>query len=225
MSSLQKLGFNIQKNIFSDTQLVSFRKEADRISTIQHSACVRHLRDKSTLFSELANSDTLLSLLPENYIPVRSILFDKTPKQNWPVAWHQDLTITVNKQIDIADYGPWSTKDGSTHVQPPVSILEQMLTIRIHLDHTPATNGALRVIPKSHLLGKIPSSEVKKHTCGSTSSSQAHTCACEAGDILLMSPLILHASSRSEKPKRRRIIHFEYAPSNALHNELSWFEG
>ena len=177
------------------------------------------MRDKSGVFSKLATSDRLLDLLPSNFIPVRSILFDKTPDENWPVAWHQDLTIAVKEKIAVKGYGPWSTKDGVTHVQPPAAILEKMLTIRIHLDDTPETNGALRVIAGSHLKGKIPTGETKLHT-----SEPEEICACEAGDALIMCPLILHASSRSEKPDRRRIIHFEYAPSDALDDGLVWYE-
>ena len=50
-------------------------------------------------------------------------------------------------------------KDGVPHVQPPVEILSGMLSIRVHLDETPESNGALRVIPGSHLLGRLSGSE------------------------------------------------------------------
>jgi hypothetical protein len=49
-------------------------------------------------------------------------------------------------------------------------------------------------------------------------------CICEPGDVLLMSPLLLHSSLRSTKPNRRRILHFEYAPPNALDPRLTWHE-
>ena len=52
----------------------------------------------------------------------------------------------------------------------------------------------------------------------------AITCACEPGDILMMSPLILHASSRSTQPARRRILHFEYAREKDLDPDLEWHE-
>jgi len=64
---------------------------------------------------------------------VRAIFFDKTSQANWLVPWHQDLTITVQKQCDITGFGPWSKKAGILHVQPPPSVLENMLTLRIHL--------------------------------------------------------------------------------------------
>jgi ectoine hydroxylase-related dioxygenase (phytanoyl-CoA dioxygenase family) len=87
--------------------------------------------------------------------PVRSILFDKTPDQNWAVSWHQDLTIALERRVDVPGYGPWSVKDGVVHAQGPVELLEKMVTVRIHLDDTPAENGALRVIPGSHRHGRL----------------------------------------------------------------------
>ena len=104
-------------------------------------------------------------------------------------------------------------------MQPPVELLKTMVTARIHLDPTDAKNGALMVVPGSHLHGRIPPSSIADFT-----SSPAHTCECQPGDILLMSPHILHASRRSEIPSRRRIIHSEYAPEKALDARLSWHE-
>ncbi len=219
MSSLSTLGYEIIQNPFSLSQIEKLRSEADRIASQSNSACVRHIRAKSSLFHEFALAPEITNLFQKEKSPVRSILFDKTPEQNWPVAWHQDLTIAVSEEKKTTQYGPWSFKDGSPHVQPPVDLLQEMTTIRIHLDDTPAHNGALQVIPKSHLLGKIPSDQVKQHI-----HNQQVTCECQSGDILLMSPLILHSSLRSKHPKRRRVLHFEYAPRELLSPDLQWFE-
>lgn len=66
--------------------------------------------------------------------PVRAVVFDKTPETNWSVAWHQDRTIVVRSRIAVEGFGPWSVKDGLIHVEPPVSVLEGMVTLRLHLD-------------------------------------------------------------------------------------------
>ena len=116
---------------------------------------MRHLRERSSRFDSLSVSDALLSLISDDLQPVRSILFDKTESENWPVLWHQDLTIAVAEERRIPKYDPWSHKDGTPHVRPPVSLLQNMATIRLHLDETSATNGALRVIPGSHRNGRI----------------------------------------------------------------------
>ena len=65
--------------------------------------------------------------------PVRAIFFDKSPGINWLVPWHQDLTISVRARVESVGFGPWSTKDGLPHVQPPVDFLEDMLTIRLFM--------------------------------------------------------------------------------------------
>lgn len=207
------------RGVFSKSEIEALRVEADRVAKAKGSACVRHLREKSTEFDRLAMSERLQKLLPPGLSPVRSILFDKTPRENWPVTWHQDLTITVQEKIELEGYGPWSTKSGSIHTQAPEALLQKMVTIRIHLDETPASNGALRVIPQSHKKGKLESKSILSHVDDSEV-----ICAGDPGDVLLMSPLILHASKRADSPGKRRIIHFEYAPRDALDERLSWYE-
>ncbi len=219
MTLLQSEGFEIISAVFSGDEIEALRIEVDRIANEAGEACVRHLRSKSEMLDKLANSAKLLDLLPTGYAPVRSILFNKTKEQNWPVAWHQDLTIAVEAQCEVDGYGPWSIKDEVVHVQPPQSLLESMITVRIHLDDTPAQNGALRVIPQSSRLGKIPSNALQRYSAG-----QETVCECHAGDVLLMSPLILHASSRSVSVGQRRVIHFEYALAGVLAPQLAWHE-
>lgn len=217
--SLATDGYEIHRAVLSDAEVAQLRQEADAVATTAGSACVRHLRERSSILDSLSVSSALLSLIPDGLRPVRSILFDKTESENWPVLWHQDLTIAVAEERQIPGYGPWSHKDGSPHVQPPVSLLESMVTIRLHLDETSATNGALRVIPGSHRNGRIDADTLRALDKGG-----AVMCECSPGDALLMSPLILHSPRRSESPARRRVIHFEYARNEDLDAGLRWFE-
>jgi hypothetical protein len=48
-------------------------------------------------------------------------------------------------------------------------------------------------------------------------------CEVNLGGALLMRPLTIHASSASERPQHRRVIHFDYA-NIELDNNLEWFE-
>lgn len=219
MELLEKDGFVILRNVFSEDELSSLREDADRIATEAGSACVRNIRDKSSLVDSLALTLKTKGFLTPEMIPVRSILFDKTDSENWLVPWHQDLTIAVRNQIETEGFGPWSVKEGTPHVQPPESFLRKMVTARIHLDPTPAENGALKVISGSHLSGKLKPDQIRQQT-----ESHTEMCSCNPGDILLMSPLILHASSRADNPRRRRILHFEFAPADALPQGLEWHE-
>lgn len=173
--------------------------------------------------AELAGSEAFLNLvrphLPEEPVPVRAILFDKSPETNWLVPWHQDLTLALPEKREIAGFGPWSVKDGIPHVQPPVELLERMLTLRLHFDDTDETNGALRVIPGSHLQGKLSASQIQEQR---DKNPECH-CVVPAGGVLLMRPLLLHASSRSTRSGHRRVLHIEYA-GFALPEGLHWRE-
>ncbi len=217
--SLAQDGFEIHHGVLSASQIVALRDEADSVASSAGSACVRHLRSRSKIFNDLGVSDIIHTLIPKDLRPVRSILFDKTADENWPVAWHQDLTIAVLEKRQIPGYGPWSHKDAAPHVQPPISLLQNMVTIRLHLDDTPASNGALRVIPGSHRRGRISAAALTEYE-----KVDEVVCECMSGDALLMSPLLLHSSRRSVAPERRRVIHFEYARSIDLDPGLQWFE-
>jgi ectoine hydroxylase-related dioxygenase (phytanoyl-CoA dioxygenase family) len=220
MRSLAQDGFEIRRGVFSVDEIEALREEADRVANEAGSACVRNLNARSELFRELSNSAKLREIFPSAPLStVRSLLFDKTPQENWPVAWHQDLTIATSSEISCEGYGPWTNKDGVPHAHAPTELLEQMVTARIHLDPTNAENGALRVVAGSHRLGKIPTLSIPDLV-----EKASFACICEPGDVLLMSPLLLHSSLRSTKPNRRRILHFEYAPPNALDPRLTWHE-
>ncbi len=217
MSILSTAGFEIHRSIFPAAELCKMRDEAIKISESAGSACVRGLLRRSTVFREMAKGPAVQKLIGPDLYPVRSILFDKTPGANWPVAWHQDLTITVKDRVEVEGYGSWTVKDGCHHVQPPVSVMEQMVTVRIHLDETGALNGPLRVIPGSHLKGRRI-----QGTVSLVDEESAVSCECSAGDVLIMRPLIQHSSRRAKTPGHRRVIHIEYARLDSLHPDLSW---
>lgn len=152
-------------------------------------------------------------------VPVRGIYFDKRPETNWLVAWHQDLTLALKERVEVPGWGPWSVKEGVPHVQPPVELLKQMLTVRLHLDGADSTNGALRVLPGTHRLGRLNAEAIQ--SCRET--SEEVSCETKTGDMLLMRPLLLHASSRSTSERRRRVLHIEFAGFD-LPVPLEWHE-
>jgi hypothetical protein len=176
---------------------------------------------KKELIARLALSKSILNWVQPHLVAkargVRGIYFDKTPEANWSVAWHQDLLIPVRQRIETAGFWPWSVKVGVTHVQPPTSVLEQMLTIRLHLDDTDEANGALRVVAGSHKRGTL-SSEAIDETCAR---EEAAVCRVSAGGALLMRPLLVHSSRKSSGNGHRRVLHIEYAGCE-LPNGLEW---
>jgi ectoine hydroxylase-related dioxygenase (phytanoyl-CoA dioxygenase family) len=150
--------------------------------------------------------------------PIRAIFFDKTPEANWLVPWHQDLAIPVVERIETPNFNGWSVKDGVLHVHPPQEILENMLTLRLHLDDCDTNNGALKVIPGSHRRGKLGTSEIAEWV----KSKPAQICEVFKGDAVFMRPLLLHASSPAATPLHRRVLHVEFAAQD-LPNGLKWF--
>lgn len=164
-------------------------------------------------------ADIVRPHLPGQPVPVRGIYFDKRPETNWLVAWHQDLTLALKNRIDMPGWGPWSDKNGVPHVQPPFEWLERMLTVRLHLDDADEENGALRVLPGTHRHGRLDAAAIQ--CCRKTHAEVF--CEAQAGDVLLMRPLLLHASSRSLSERRRRILHIEFAGFD-LPAPLEWHE-
>ncbi|TGD79567.1 phytanoyl-CoA dioxygenase family protein [Hymenobacter wooponensis] len=147
----------------------------------------------------------------------KAIYFDKPAGSNWLVAWHQDVMISVNHRLELNGYGPWTSKGGDVTVLPPREILESIITVRLHLDDCDATNGALRVVPGSHRHGVILNDQHSDYT------PAAVTCEVEAGGLMLMQPLTLHASNRSTSARPRRVIHLEFSAAE-LPSGLQWRE-
>ena len=182
---------------------------------------IRHVLEVVPGLSRLATLPKIRALveplLGPDAFPVRSILFDKTMGANWKVPWHQDLTIAVRKKVDVSGFGPWSTKAGVLHVQPPASILDNMLAVRIHLDDCDESNGPVRVIPGSHRRGRLTTDQLLR-----ISTEPSVCCTVPAGGVMLMRPLLVHASSACREPRHRRVIHIEFA-SCPLPGGLEWF--
>lgn len=170
---------------------------------------------------DLAKSPAVLELVKQilgpRAFPVRGIFFDKTPDANWKVAWHQDLTITVKEKHDVEGFSAWSRKEEVWHVQPPVEILENMVTARLHLDDCDETNGPLQVVSGSHQSGRLTAQMISEFR----DARPVVTCTAQKGDALLMRPLLLHASSPAKTAKHRRVIHIEFAADD-LPASLQW---
>ena len=198
----------------TDTSKDTFRKSSDLFAIRQF------LKEVPNTFDLIFN-DQLRAVIKEvagdDFFVVKSIYFDKPEASNWYVAYHQDLTISVDRKIDIANFGPWTTKQNQFAVQPPTTILENITTIRIHLDDTDAHNGALRVVPQSHLK-KI----YRPETINWEEEAEV-SCSVKQGGLMLMKPLTLHSSGRTTNNKKRRVIHIELS-NVELPDALQWAE-
>ena len=183
----------------------------------------RNLLRKCPAVAALAHGqlfrEPIARVLGEAAFPVRALFFDKLAGANWQVGWHQDLSIAVAKREDVPGFTGWSVKQGVTHVQAPAKVLENMLTLRVHLDDCGEDNGPLRVMRGSHRHGRLTDEQIEQWQ----RTGEPVTCLVPKGGVLLMRPLLLHASAPAKNPRHRRVIHLEYA-ANPLPGGLQWFE-
>ncbi|GEM_PF-665209 len=149
-----------------------------------------------------------LGVLPADAVAVQCTLFRKTPECNWNVPYHQDVSIPVAARVDDAGLSGWTIKEDGDYVQPPTSLLAASLAVRLHVDPCSADDGALRVVPGSHRLGRIEAERV----AAIDKRSREVVCEADVGDAILMRPLLLHASSKARTPNGRRVLHFLFAP-------------
>jgi len=192
----------------------TFRKSADLFAIRQFLKEVPSAID--TIFNDNLKI-VLKQVLGDQYFVVKSIYFDKPQTSNWYVSYHQDLTISVDKKVPLNGFDFWTTKQNQFAVQPPLDILQNVVTVRIHLDETDENNGALKVVPKSHSKGIF-----RPETIDWTIEAEV-SCNVSKGGIMLMKPLLLHSSGRTTNDRQRRVIHIEFS-NMELPAELNWAE-
>jgi predicted DNA-binding transcriptional regulator YafY len=226
---------NIQKLIykgFSTLHNVYGRKEINQIKSRLHNYfkssgqgneayVIRNLLQlvpdlKTLIFN--SNLQHILKKIHPHLFLTKAIYFDKTPESNWYVTWHQDVVVNVNEKIETEGFTGWTKKGGVHGVCPPEEILKDTITIRLHLDDTDETNGALKVVPGSHNK-KLSTEEISLIT----QNCIPYVCDVAAGGIQMLKPLLLHASSKATSQKHRRVIHLEFN-SVELPNGLQWAE-
>jgi len=220
-------GFCLARKVAGDAEIDRLRTalaqsdiaRAQRLGQTYGARNLLHLAEVQAAAANPRVIPYLQTLLGPEFQPVRSIFFDKTEIANWPVPWHQDLSLAVRERRDLPGWCNWTVKRGVTHVQPPPEILSRMVTMRLHLDDCPSSNGPLRVISGSHRYGLLRRNEI-----AAQAQNPATPIIANAGDALFMRPLILHASSPAQMPAHRRVLHLEFAPAGLLPRELGWAE-
>jgi ectoine hydroxylase-related dioxygenase (phytanoyl-CoA dioxygenase family) len=226
--NISQEGFSIVNNVYSNDEINKLKSlleiNVDAKPTFRKSAelyAVRQFLKEFPLTKEILFNNNLVEIINQlfgkQYFIVKSIYFDKPETSNWFVSYHQDLTISVDKKIEIKDFGPWTVKSDQFAVQPPIRYLRNIYTIRIHLDDTNGENGALRVIPRSHSNGIFRADTID------WKEEKETECEVKQGGIMIMKPLLMHGSSRTTNNKRRRVIHLEFSDLE-LPEGLNWAE-
>lgn len=203
------------RNAVSNEDLTLF----DRAAEVSEKPGQR-LNPSVDLCAALSDESSLLSsvrCLAPAASPVRTVAFNKSARANWGVAWHQDRIIAVANKRSVSGYVNWTNKHGTWHCEPPKSVLDEMLFVRVHLDDSDYSNGAMQIAVGSHAAGLV-------------SSEKAHALAkhypieiCEArrGDVLVLKMLTLHSSRSAKIQSGRRALRVDFSSQN-LPPPLAW---
>lgn len=214
-------GFELVEDFISAEVADSIINETEtELATIKGGG-IRNADKKFQSIATLANSKKILSQATK-YLKgkpnlVRAVLFDKSPANNWLVTWHQDKTVALSSTFEMTGWGPWSVKDEVHHVQPPLDVLEEMVTFRIHLDESTLKNGCIKVVSGSHQYGVLTQEEIYRLT----TSREVISVVAPLKSALVMRPHLLHSSSKAIEPSKRRVLHLEYS-SYQLPNGVYW---
>ena len=227
-SNFDQDGFAVIADVYSKSELANIASEINRFNASnpqfqqeRELFAIRRLLQEIPTLEPLLFTPALIQILDEfagkGRFLTKGIYFDKPPGSNWFVAWHQDISISVDARREVPGYAQWTAKSGVIGVVPPVPILQKTLTIRIHLDNTDASNGALNVIRGSHNLGIVRKENLD------WSQLEEFTCEVPAGGAMLMRPLTMHASRRAQSGGQRRVIHLEFC-NLELDGGIQWAE-
>jgi ectoine hydroxylase-related dioxygenase (phytanoyl-CoA dioxygenase family) len=208
-------GYAIAPQIVTAEEIARLLFDLEQSASQRTRAGVRHLLSNSAV-AEFAADRRMLgiaqSILGSDAFPFKATLFDKSSDANWLVTWHQDTALPLREKHETPGWGPWSTKEGMIYAHAPVNALESVVALRLHLDDSNNNNGPLRVIPGSHCQGILSDKQVENIV----DKGEPVTCLVEQGGVIVMRPLIIHASSKSQSDKPRRVLHIEYATRDAV---------
>ena len=176
---------------------------------------IETLHDLPSLIQSTGLDNHLRHAIGDSFGLVRVLYFDKPSDRSWSLPLHKDLTIAVqDNSLPTDHFSKPTRKSGVDHVEASEAILENMLTLRIHLDEVTEANGPLQVIPGSHQSGKTTTlypQDIVKVLVG-------------RGDVLAMRPMIVHGSGHTDPHQdlHRRILHLEFCGTPKLPDGYQW---
>ena len=225
---LEEKGFSIIESIYTTTELDSIisiiqdiNPDALNSSKTKELFAIRQLLINAPELNKILFNKRLRAIINsienKGVFLTKAIYFDKPNQSNWFVPFHQDISISTHNKVEVEGYKNWTLKKNKYGVQPPVEILENSFTIRIHLDNTTKENGALMILPKTHQQGIVRSDS------SSIEKENFIYCPIKHGGIMLMKPLLFHASNRTTNHKKRRVIHLEFS-NQELIKPIQWLE-
>lgn len=204
-------GYLVLENILTIDGLNAIKQQLIGIDVV--GAGSRELLSETwckTLANQLKKHPELSTILPNTSKAIQCTYFQKSLEKNWLVPLHQDLSIPVKEQFTKEGFTGWSKKQGTLFVQPPSTMANQIIAVRLHIDDCQQVHGPLKVVPTSHQLGRIP----EKQWIAVRDEKGEKECTVNAGGVVIMSPLILHSSSKATHANGRRVLHFLFVPES-----------
>ncbi|MBI3831427.1 MAG: phytanoyl-CoA dioxygenase family protein [Planctomycetes bacterium] len=231
IGELTKNGFVWLRGLLTPEETAAWRERLERVDASlprdgeRSYAGVRIPLDKLPEARELLALPSLAPLLERalSGMPrlVRVLLFDKSGATPWFVRWHRDTMIPVKEHRPSTVLTAPSVKAGVPHVRATTGILSKMLALRLHLDSSTPDNGPLKVLLGSHAIASLAAPEA---ALPENRNDRAVTCLAEPGDLLLMRPLLLHASPKPANAARRRVLQLEISGPQVLPDRFEWHE-
>ncbi len=132
--------------------------------------------------------ETAQSICGPDFFLIQEFAVIKMLGDNLPVLWHQDM---LHKRTG------------------------QCFTMGIYLDDADADDGALRIVPKSHISGKP--------ICAAKDDPSVEALM-KAGDILIHDMMLAHSSGLMKHNPIRRVLYFEFLSVSHVRNESIYSE-
>jgi ectoine hydroxylase-related dioxygenase (phytanoyl-CoA dioxygenase family) len=212
-------GFAVVARVFGAAEIDELVRELDAHTIRRSRAGARHLLSTPAI-AAVARDSRLINLATEVLgrapVPFGATLFDKSPEANWLVAWHQDRALPLLERREAPGWGPWSEKEGVLYAHAPADVLASVVAIRLHLDDSTAQNGPLRVLPGTHRSGVLSDAQIHD----AAQCIEPVVCTVDRGGVVIMRPLVVHASSKVTAQAPRRVLHFEYGACKVLQHGL-----
>tara|TARA_B100000029_G_scaffold516813_1_gene634855 strand:+ start:31418 stop:32290 length:873 start_codon:yes stop_codon:yes gene_type:complete len=130
-------------------------------------------------------------------------MFDKVAGGDAEISWHQDTFFIVdppkNKEINLENY--W-TQFGHVHIRPTdinwqEDYFLKTIIVRINVDPQTIDNGAMKILPGSHLQGPLELTGGLNDYIN-THENQAIDCIAGEGSVTFYFPTTIHSSEISQ---------------------------
>lgn len=228
LKHLETNGYSVSNGIYSNHEISKMVEcieeylEKEHTNTSSNSLfSIRQLFIQIPRLKELVINDNFKALVRsvanQHCFITKAIFFSKPSDYNWFVSYHQDLSVNLNRQVTSKNYSKWIKRNGWYSAIPPEEVLKRTTTFRIHLDECNEASGALKVLVGTHKKG------VQRIKSLDRSKIEETVCSVKQGDLMIMKPLLFHASDKTTVPNKRRIIHIELC-SKHLPDNLEWVE-